>query len=368
MAPYKPRHQIVCAHCGGAAGPGECPGCRRPICAGCAADPETCSRPRAWSIRLRLGERLRAIGPGAARGAVSRWRGRIDAVDLERGSRRPLMRRRWGSIGEARFAGLDSRGEAVAFDRFELDSPRAATLCPCGDHLVATRRDETVAVAGEIVDPLPRQVIERAAYDCAERLLAATTHGLLAAARIEGGEARRIGSVKLGGETPLWLATAAGRVALLTGWVERDGPRARLRVFRAGPRVFYPLPFYDWRAGEPGELRFRPFDSDPGDEAPLAESADRDQRLEHDRPRAALSADGRFVALGLAGARVAVHDLRRGELEIYGDHRGAIDRIGFGDGSRRLVSADSRRRIIVRERDGERFSRWLARDALSGGP
>ena len=357
MPPYKPQHAVACAHCRELVdGDLACQGCKRPVCRRCAT-PETCGRPRARVIRLGRGARLRAVDPEGGIGLVSTWTGKLKLWDL-------AAARDLGDFGPTRWLGDSPRFAGLLRDRSVADYRSlfvdGVWLCNCGAHDVLSSQEHVeVTGAGVYVQPLPGSLINQAAYDCRTGLLAVATHDRLAAFRCEpGGRLERIGSARIEGEPVCWLGAAGDRVVSLT----RAGRRGRLRAYRCATSVFYPLPFYEWIGGEHPELRFRPIDAPPADPAaPLDDDLGlaRDQHIEIEPVRAAMSSDGKTAAIALRGSLVAVHDLDGGRVSLYGDHSDGLCCVSLPAGGRLLISGDHDNRVIVRERDGRDFSRWL---------
>lgn len=360
MSPYKPQHAVPCAHCREPLhGDRQCAGCQRAVCQRCASEPDSCRRPRARVARLGRGARLRAVDPDGEVALVSSWTGKLRRWDLE--ARRYLGdvdAGRW--LGDStRFAGMLRDGSLV--DRRGSLTATGAWVCRCGAHPVIVS-GERVEVRGAGVDvrPLPRTEISRAAFDCESQLLAVASHDQLVVFRWRGGSLARIGSARTEGEPVSWLAVAGDRVAGLTA----RGRRGRLRGYRCASAVFYPLPFYEWIGGERSELRFRPIDAPPGEPAGALDDevgVARDQYIEVEPARASMSSDGRLIAVALEDGVAAVHDLERGRVSLFGDHTDGLCYVGIAAGGRLLITGDNDNRVIVRERDGDGFARWLVR-------
>lgn len=348
--PYKSQHTVPCAHCRAAVeGSSECPGCGRVVCGSCAARPETCRRPRARVARLGRGARLRAVGPDGQVAAVSSWTRKLRLWDVA--GRRYLARP---------YAGYwvrDAPRTVMLRDRTVVCG-RGVTLCGCGDHPVIAEGERVeLPCPGLDLRPLPRHVISLAAFDCRSDLLAVATHDQLVVFRRDGQRIERIGSVRIEGEPVCFLGAAGDRVVSLT----RDGRTGRLRGYRCASSVFYPLPFYEWIGGEQPELRFRPIEAPPKEPAAALDEprSSRAQLLGLEPPSAAMASDGRTAAVALAGSTVAVQDLERGRVALYGDHSDGLCHVALPAGGSLLVTGDNDNRIIVRERDGHEYSRWL---------
>lgn len=70
---------------------------------------------------------------------------------------------------------------------------------------------------------------------------------------------------------------------------------------------------------------------------------------------AAISPDGRFVALARQQNRVAVHDLDGDTAHVLGEHTDSICHLAFADDGA-LISADDDNRVIIRPRLADRFA------------
>lgn len=352
MSPYKPRHQVACAHC--RERPAEnrdCGRCRQAICARCVARLPSCPRPSALVARLGRGARLRAVDPAGELAVVSSWTRKLRLWDVaaRRYLDRPLEGRWTTGDGEGRLFALRRDGGIIDVHGWP---------CLCGEHAICAY-GFGVTLRGELHrDLLPRKAISCAGHDCGSDLLALASFDELVAFRRDGERYQRIGSTRRHGRIA-WIGASADRVVALS---VLDGI-PRLRAYRCSPGVFYPLPFYEWIGGDRPELRFRPFDDPPGDRAV---DADREViglapggAIQAAPVRATLAADGRFAAVAHADSTVALHDLATGLAQVYGDHDRGICWLGIVARDQLLVSGDFANRVIARQRGEAGFARWL---------
>ena len=166
-------------------------------------------------------------------------------------------------------------------------------------------------------EPLPRKVVQVACVEASRELLAAATWGEIALHRMVGDRLERVGWVKTTGDVS-WLAVA--------------GPYLAARV---------PGAVKVWRLAE--DLSIGPI------------------VLEIEQPVqvAALSRDGRYLAVGLEGSAIVVHDLDRGTVETFDGHTDDISLVRFVGDEHLLVTADDDNRVMIRPRTPTGYARTV---------
>jgi hypothetical protein len=346
----------------------ECDVCRRLVCPACASDWSTCDQPYGRVVRLGVGARLRDVDPSGRIGIVSRWRGTTTLVDLRRlrwieGPELPrytgfahavgptLTRDRlltpeydWLSTmnrNEPQFVGLRvmelAGGASVILDG---ERPaRAAGRSPDGDRYWYVSEAEQVNVysvgvprahggTGGMPKPmgrfsaLPGKVIQAACVDGEHDLLAASTWGVVAVGRIEYERFVPMARVTVEGDVR-WLAIGGGRLAAA---IATRG--VQLRV---------------WSLAEDGTIGEAIFD--------------------HVHARtlstAALSRDGRYLAVGLSDDSVVVHDLERRVTTRFTEHTDDVILVRFVGDEQLLVTADADNRVVLRPRTPNGYTEAL---------
>lgn len=321
-SPYKPQHQVACAHCRKRpAGDLDCGVCQLGVCEPCAADLTSCPRPAAHLSRLGRGAWLQAVDPDGELAAIARRRGRV---------------RLW-SLSGRRY--LDRRPPPAAW--VEALEGTAVALCRCGEHLLIRRDLE--AATGRVAG-------DRAALDCETGRLALAHRDRLAVYRRRAGRYQPLGDDRVPGREIRWLALGPDRLAAITA----DG---RVLAFRCSDQTWHAMPFYEWIGGERPELRFRPFEDPPGSSEPPPLL--RDLWIKRDPVCAAMSTDGRYLAAACVDHRVVVHDLAAGVARVHGDHAAEISCVAIVAGGALLVTGDRAGRIIARERGERGYARRL---------
>jgi hypothetical protein len=366
---------ILCAHCRGEAAQQTCRHCGSAVCERCFGDETTCPVPRARVLRLGLGRRLRRIDPAGRLALVSGWRGGLRLYDLERGQGleapgtlpglTPKMllapevssvardgRLVWPAFSMASnssapvFLGVHVGSVSEVGEKLVLaqrpEVPRELVLCPAGRNLWFRTTSETVQVwdlkTGEqhVHDPLPGSVLQAAAMSTTEGLLATATYGRACVHRVQGGEDRRLGTLRvLHDADNVWLGLAPHCLAVLSDYRGRRGHVIRAFALDA--------------AGVPEREPFYVYE-----EADAAAGARR--RVRPLRPVVAmLSQDGRYLAMATESHDVALHDLSRKRVQYLGGHTDDVVTIAFTDGVKALVTGDADNRVIIRPHRDEHF-------------
>lgn len=359
--------RVFCGHCTRRVAELTCPGCHREVCAPCAADFESCPRPRSFRYRLGFGARLRLISMKAQLGVVSTLTQRLELIELTR--HRRLESASWSyrwTRAMKRFGAVTAAGELLQPRSYRLmaDGSLRATSVALVDAvidleqpitgarfdrsetaLIATTSDERVMVielarpeererrpvqAIQIVAPLNRRVLQAIDADAAAGLVCGATHNELGVVRIEDGEARSVGVVPTANLDTAWVGVAGSRVAVILG--DSGG---------------FANPFVEH------VLQIREIGSSL--EPIYSATHRRGGALQHESV-ADISDDGRFVAVALASGEIAVHDVERGGVQRLGGHTDKIASLRFGPGGSFLASGDFDNRVIVRFRGGSGFA------------
>ena len=369
---------VGCAHCRKLGADTACGVCKHLVCDACAADWATCDEPSGRVFRLGMTARLIEVDPAGRFGLVSRWRGPLRLVDL-RGLRwvpevpLPSLHLGWREIrprltrdgrliaplvqltsDAPLFQGIemspleDPRGRVIVEaapppvraenvsaegDRYSYvtDTERVAVLTPqaplpAGAALVNfAPYPHAPSVSLETYEPLPRKVVQAACVDASRDLLASATWGEIVLHRMDGPRLEHLGWVRTTGDVR-WLALAGPHLA----------------------------------ASVPGAVKVWKLADDL---AIGREVLSVDQQVE----AAALSRDGRYLAVGLGDRRLVVHDLGSGAIDTFDDHTDTIGLVRFVGDDHLLVSADHDHRVVIRPRTATGYARAVMPVALAAG-
>ncbi len=381
---------VGCAHCRKLGAETACAVCKHLVCEVCAADWATCDEPSGRVFRLGMTRRLFEVDPSGRFGLVSRWRGALKLVDLRglcwmRDVALPSLHLGWRELhprltsdGRLIVPVLQLRKDAQLFQGLSITSltdtvarvamtpladawarviledvpapARGARVSAHGDRYSYVTDTECVAVISvmevpelptsaslvnlaplarapamttAIYEPLPRKVVQVACVDASRELLAAATWGEIVLDRMVGDRLERVGWVKTTGDVS-WLTVA--------------GPHLAARV---------PGAVKVWRLGEDlsiGELVLS---------------------IDHGAHAAALSRDGRYLAVG-RGSALAVHDLDRATSETFDGHTDDISFVRFVGDDHLLVTADDDNRVMIRPRTPTGYARAVMPVELRG--
>ncbi len=359
---------VGCVHCTQLGAEHACGVCTHLVCEACANDWSTCAEPWGRVFRIGVTGRLVEVDPSGQFGLVSRWLGAMRLIELRTlrwvadvelprlgvgsGELRPLLTSTCRLIGPLYVPPLD---DTRAFRGIQIRSllaqgswilggaplpVRAAGVTDQADHCWYVNTHETVtviapdepAVRGDsdiapysvrTYEPLPRKVLQQVHVDASRDLIATATWGEIILHRMDGERLVPLGYVKTAGNAS-WLALGGPYLAAIVS--------GRVQVWKLA---------HDLSIG------------------PVVLTLDRDVR------KAALSRDGRYLALGLEDKTVVVHGLDSGAADSFHEH---TDRIGFvrfvGD-EHLLVTADHDNRVIVRPRTPTGYARPLMPVTLS---
>lgn len=353
---------IPCAHCRGQTAAQTCPACGSAVCEGCARDPSTCAM-RARVLRLGRMRRLRRVDPEGKVGLVMGLGGRFHEIfDLMSGTwlaaprRVPVFkgpvqpaiaqggRAIWPYLDDPHASGFQGVVVGSVYDdAVRVIAPRRQVLlrelhlCPTGGRAWMLSGPGKVQVwdletgAQDEYIPFAASVLQASALDGARPVLASSTYGRVNVMRLEGGQATLLGLLHLRNANSPWLALSETCLAVISDRERREGHVIRAFALDADGAPASP-PIY-----EAPEVAM----SEPGD-----------RRLQ--RPLvAALSQDGRYLAVAMRNRDIAVHDLQRGRAQHLSGHTDRIAMIAFTADARALVTGDYDNRVIVwpRQRD-----------------
>ena len=363
MSPYKPQHEIRCAHCKGVGAANECPDCRRQICRACAGEADGCPARRVERHSFGRFNRVLAISGAGSHALVSflglgrprlvRLAGAPLAVEAPppKTSFIALLR---GEVSH----GFSPEAQPLII-KHKGAGYRAAQACACSRHIARIHRDETVSVsrrdgqAGEPREALRGRVLEFIAYDCNRRRLAIAIRGSLHefACDAEHRIVRRESSIKLAEiDAPAALSSRDGVVSLVASGLMIDPQTAHhivptytraycLRTYRSHEAGLQVIPSIEWTSGASPLARTR-------GEAETTRTYESTGPQEVASPPLFAHGDAGNVALALDGGRVLAANAVTGAIQILADHQNKITFVGFaGD---RLATADSRGHLYVR--------------------
>ncbi len=308
-------------------------------------------------FRIGTTGRLVEVDPSGQYGLVSRWIGAMRLVDLRtlRWVSRvelPALGLGWGELrpvltstcrlvtplysssleNEMRvFDGIQMRsllGDSSWTIKAALGPVRSAGVTVDGDHYWYVNNTETVTVIApddtarppctvRTYEPLPRKVLQQVFVDASRALLASATWGEITLHRMDGDRLVLLGHVKTSGNA---------------SWLALGGPYLAAGV-PGGVKV--------WRLGE---------DLSIGSQLLSIERAIQ---------KAALSRDGRYLALGVDGDAIMVRGLDSGSLDTFDEHTDRIGLIRFVGADQLLITADCDNRVIMRPRTPTGYARPL---------
>lgn len=371
---------VGCAHCTKLGAVVPCGVCKHLVCEVCANDWSTCEQP--WGRVFRLGTtgRLVDVDPTGKLGLARRWRGSMRYIDL-----RAL---RWVEDGLVPpfHHGLEVRprltadGRMLQFvyqtldDRFPYRGLGVSSIAPKQTH-VESRAPQPVRCAGltlrdgrfwyvttteqvaiirwvthsipdhvapvtvgpidvaatiEIteVNPLPRKVVQSAYLDDARELLVSASWGEIILHRLHGEKLEPLCYTKTTGDV-VWVAIAGPFLAAHV----KGGTSRGITVWKVDANFAI---------------------------ASIALRVDEGVAI------AAISRDGRYLAVGLTDDRVVVYGLDDGSSETYDEHTDDVSYIGFVGDEQLLVTADDDNRVILRPRTPAGYARPLMETELGG--
>ena len=246
--------------------------------------------------------------------------------------------------------------------------PDKTSICQCGKHWASIDSAELVSIfsaggmrGADSRPPVPlggRQEALRGraqtliALDCEGRRLAVSAHEIVAVYALDADFriVRRIGRLRLPGQSPRWLALTSDRLSLLAENSETFSMESQLLLgsYRVvANQAVQTIPVFELAFGTRPQIRARP---ERADHIGLDERPPWNDRAIELRTAAyplAVSFDHQHIAIGLKDLRVALVDLRSGTLSFDSGHEAPINFVGFpGD---RLASADQSGRLIVRD-------------------
>lgn len=338
-----------------------CSSCNLEVCRACAARWTTCEQPIGRRFRLRSWA-LRDVDPTGRLGLAWRSFGRSQLFDLRalRWVASPSLPRPL-PIGPRPVAPVLTRRSLVceAFDMTDealavrlvfiplaggpakavsTEACRWLRVCRSGHHVWSVHSDERIHVASDVpggehawYHPLPGRVLQAAFVDVeAGRLAAATWRHVSLFAIAPDGKLETLAQFKLGDDMGdvRWVGFGGGRLAAVA---EASGGG-----FLAGARRRV---LHVWELGGGGKRMTR-----LALRLPLAEAGP-----------AAMSADGRFVAL--TGDRaVLLHDLDRLTAVTLEDHDRPLCAVRFGGDDELLVTADVDGGVALRRRGPDGYA------------
>ena len=345
---------VGCAHCTKLGAESACAVCKHLVCATCAADWATCDRPSGRVFRLGMTARLVDVDPGGRVGLVTRWRGKLKLVDLRGlawidepdlphpGTKE--LRPRVTSDGRLyspevmsgftanemplflglRITTLGTR-ETVVLKQVPALS-RCTGTTALDDQFYYVTETELVAIldgaeGARVFEPLPKKVLQAVDVDTSRGVIASATWGEIAVHRIVDDRLVLAGHVKTSADAR-WVQLGGSYLAALL----RGGPQRGLTVWR----------LYD--------------------DLSIASVA---VRIEADIETAALSRDGRYVAIGFADGVLEVRGLTDGYSEQFGEHTDTISYLRFVGDEHLLVSADDDNRVVIRPRGDAGYARTV---------
>ncbi len=337
-----------------------CGVCKHLVCPACANDWSTCDQP--WGRVFRLGTLSRLVDVDASGrfGLVTRWHGAMRLLDLralrwiESDGLPALMRRKelrprlasdgrmfqpdWSNISESEqdFRGIGVSGPGALQLLAPVPVPERATGMSLRrdlywyvtrEELVAILNTEEAAVGVVTYEPLPRKVIQCVYVDDARDLLVAASWGEIIVSRIIGEKLEQASYVKTTGDA-LWVAIAG---PYLVAHI-RNGPGRGITVWRVDER------------------------------APVGAVT---LRIEDGVAIAAISRDGRYLAVGMTDQRVTVHGLDDGSVTTFEEHTDDVSLVRFVGDEQLLVTADDDNRVVIRPRTPAGYARPLLDSELT---
>ena len=375
---------VGCAHCTKLGAEVACGVCKHLVCPACANDWSTCDQPWGRVFRLGMTARLVDVDPTAKLGLVSRWHGPMRYVDLralrwiEGGDVPKLVRGRdlqprltsdgrlfqhdWNSAYFDEYQPL-YRGIAVSSSvsmrthvaRGMPEPVRCAGMSLRDDRYWYVTSSESVAIVRTVpasslphhaasvavgpidaaaslevteYQPLPRKVVQAAFFDDGRELLVSASWGEVMVHRILAEKLEPICYVKTTGDV-LWVAIAGPYLAANV----KQGPGRGITVWKL--------------------------------DANLA-IASVVLRVVDKVGIAALSRDGRYLAVGMTNEQVLLHGLDDGSVTTFDEHTDDVSYVGFVGDDQLLVTADDDNRVILRPRTPTGYAGALMETELGG--
>ena len=347
---------VGCAHCTKLGAVVACGVCKHLVCEPCANDWSTCDQPWGRVFRLGMTGRLVDVDPTGKYGLVTRWRGRMRYVDLRalrwievddvpslhRRELRPrlasdgrLFQHEWQNVeDQPAYRGLGVTSLTSRQTRTDPSTPYPARgtgmslrddrywYVTSTEEVAVVRMASPIALTTALYNPLPRKVLQAVYVDAARDLIVSASWGEIMVQKIAGERLE-----------PACYVKTAGDVR----WVAIAGPYLAAHV-KGGITV--------WKLDESLAI------------------AQVSQRIDDDVGIAALSRDGRYLAVGLRDERVVVHALDAGTSESYDEHTDDVSYVGFVGDEQLLVTADDDNRVILRPRAAAGYARPLRETEL----
>lgn len=372
---------VGCAHCTKLGASAACTVCKHLVCEACAADWATCPEPAGRLVRLGTSGRLIDIDPSGRYGLAHFWHGPLRLLDLRalhwvdepdlpkpytgwrdlrpRLTAEPrLVTPRYELFDQVvQFYSLELRrvGGERGTELLERIPPplRHSGVTAVGDWYYYVTASEQVAIVGaevsaasvdppdpaapvylrhapmveretRVFDPLPRKVLQALHVDAERALIASASWSELAVHRIVGTKLEAVRHVKTTGDV---------------AWVALGGPYVAMQV----------------KAGADRGISVRRVDDGAG--VVHAEGG----------AVAALSRDGRYLAIGHEDGRVVVHATDGGTAVTFDEHTDDVSFVAFAGEDHVLVTADDDNRVIVRPRTDAGYAAGLVETKLVGG-
>ena len=361
---------VGCAHCTKLGAEVACGVCKHLVCPACANDWSTCDQPWGRVFRLGMTARLVDVDPSAKLGLVSRWHGSMRYVDLRalrwidgedvprlvRGhDLRPrltsdgrMFQHDWNSAFGNEYQPL-YRGIAVSSSvamRTHVATGMPEPVRCAGMSLRDNRywyvtSSESVAIVRTVgridaaaslevteYQPLPRKVVQAAFFDDGRELLVSASWGEVMVHRIVGEKLEPACYVKTTGDV-LWVAIAGPYLAANV----KQGPGRGITVWKLDANLAIVSVVL---------------------------------RIVDNVGIAALSRDGRYLAVGLTTELVLLHGLDDGSVTTFDDHTDDVSFVGLVGDALLLVTADDDNRVILRPRMATGYASALMETELGG--
>jgi hypothetical protein len=359
---------VGCAHCTKIGATQTCQVCTHLVCDACAADWTTCSEPAGREVRLGTTARVKDVDPNGRFAIVSHWVKAPRLFDLRqlRWNELPMSRSEialmhnfpprvtsTGLLAHANIRWVDNettiwgvrwRSLAGSVDEvIDAEGMQRCTMMSTSDQLAYVSMSEkvvvmtpelgelphatsvllprafagpTFSVATRVYDPMPRKVIH--AMHLTNDILVTSTWRELAIDRIVDDKLERLVRLDTARDANIhWVALAGNVLAYVTQGV------VEVRRVDAAYNV--------------GEVF---------------------ARHRGDFNSAALSVDGRYLALGM-GDRVILHDLEHDVLTTYEEHSDKVSFVKFAADDHMLITADDDNRVVLRPRTEAGYARAI---------
>lgn len=339
--------------------------CKHLVCPACANDWSTCDQPWGRVFRLGMTARLVDVDPTAKLGLVSRWHGAMRYIDLRalrwieddnvpalvRGREvRPrltsdgrMFQHEWNVMPSEytppyRGIAVSSLGSKRTHVAKGMPEPARCTgmslrddrywYVTSSEHFAIVRTVATEKLEVAEYQPLPRKVIQAAFFDDGRELLVSASWGEIMVHRIVGEKLEPACYVKTTGDA-LWVAIAGPYLAANV----KTGPGRGITV---------------WKLDENLAITSVVL------------------RIEDNVGIAALSRDGRYIAVGLTNELVLVRGLDDGSVTTFDEHTDDVSYVGFVGDDQLLVTADDDNRVILRPRTPTGYASALMETELGG--